>query len=130
MKIIITESQYRQIIFESSLEQFKNVFTSDTQITLSQEVPDEIKKIGLPKISNADNLFMELGNKGFEFSNTNFVKGQQKPFSPLEMFGTFKGGNTYKLTFQPYNRQSNSTLIKLTFTLSGNNRKAPKIREI
>jgi len=122
MKIIISESQYNQIIFESSFEQFKSVFTGNTQISLPTELPKDFQQIQLPKITSPDLLFTELGNKGFKISN--FEK-TGNPSIPLQLTGNFKG-NDYKLSFQPFNRGSNDIRIKLTITLSGLNKK-PKI---
>jgi len=126
MRLIITESQYNQLLSESSLDSLKNVFTGKTMISLVDAPQDFKKEFKLPQVFSSDDFIEKMGNSPIKFNAFHIEnEGYKFPIYPVSLTGVHNG-NTYRFSFEPLNKERGLNIVNLKITLGGKEKKTPK----
>jgi hypothetical protein len=125
MRIIITESQLKKIILEQESSDFQGYFNKlkGKEIKMETNIPE----INLGKgVISVDDFISKINKSPFKVTSFYInTAGYNFPIVPAS-FTLERGGKTISLSTEPFDTDKGYTMIKLTKSLGGVNKKKPK----
>ena len=125
MRIIITESQLKKIILEQESSDFQDYFNKLSGKKIQTEI--NIPEINLGKgIIPVDDLILKIKKSPFKVTSL-YINSEGHNFPIVPASFTLKNGDkSITLSTEPFNSVNGVTMLKLTKSLGGDNKKKPK----